>query len=780
MTRSWWNSKRVSKSRAHLGSRDRTKWMRSLTPQLERLEERCVLSGVFRTIDGSNNNDAHPDWGSAGEDLLRKGPAAYADGLNAPVIGNPQRPSPRLVSDVVVAQTTDERELSDRFMSAMIYAWGQFVDHDLDLTPNDSPPVAFNISVPVDPNDPFSTAAGGPGTIFFNRSDYDPATGLVDANGKKIPRQQPNVITAFLDGSMVYGSDDVVANKLRTHDGGKLKTSPGDDGAIGTQDDLLPLNNTTYFPDSEGGPLTLANDAHRVGNEELFAAGDVRVNENIELTSLHTLFVREHNRVASLLHAAFPNLNDEALYQRARSIVGAEIQAVTYNQWLPTLLGGNAIKSYAGYNPKVNPGITNEFSTASFRFGHSMLGDEVEFRDNDGEEVRENVDLNDAFFNPPLLTENGIGPILKYLASDPSSEVDSSIVDPVRNFLFGEPGAGGFDLASLNIQRGRDHGLADYNTTRAAYGLPKVTSFAQITSDPVLQLQLKTLYGNVNNIDLWVGGLAEDHVAGGSTGPLVRAVLKDQFERLRDGDSFWYEQALSDPVVRLINNTTLADIIARNTEIDNLQNNVFLFKLSISGTVFNDADRNGRQGFREGGIAGRTIQLLSVEDGEATVLATTQTDKNGSYRFDVADRMELGTYQVREVLPPGVIQTTPDPADIVFTRGGQLRIGVNFGNAKGSLSGIATLSLTSDQPLTAAIDSSTSPSITIATSAATGSSSVTQTPLVTTPPTSSGTTADGNSQDNTAADDDGCIADHRLRDRFFAELTSWDGMWTLR
>ena len=140
MTRSWWNSKRVSKSRTHLGGRGRAKMRRGLTPKLERLEERCVLSGVFRTIDGSNNNDAHPDWGSAGEDLLRKGPAAYADGLNAPVVGNPLRPSPRLISDVIVAQTTDERELSDRFMSAMIYAWGQFVDHDLDLTPNDSPP----------------------------------------------------------------------------------------------------------------------------------------------------------------------------------------------------------------------------------------------------------------------------------------------------------------------------------------------------------------------------------------------------------------------------------------------------------------------------------------------------------------------------------------------------------------------------------------------------------------------------------------------------------------
>src|SRR5262249_50040119 len=152
----------------------------------------------------------------------------------------------------------------------------------------------------------------------------------------------------------------------------------------------------------------------------------------------------------------------------------AELQIITYNEWLPALLGPGALPAYRGYKSNVNPGIANEFSTAAFRLGHSLLGDDVEFLGNNGLSVAEEVPLSEAFFNPPLLTENGIGSILKYLSSDPSSELDPMVVDSVRNFLFGPPGAGGLDLASLNIQRGRDHGLADYNSIRAAYGLPRV------------------------------------------------------------------------------------------------------------------------------------------------------------------------------------------------------------------------------------------------------------------------------------------------------------------
>src|SRR5262249_42992403 len=327
------------------------------------------------------------------------------------------------------------------------------------------------------------TAPGGPGLIFSNRSESVPGTGTSTSN----PRQQPNDITGFLDASMVYGSDAVTADALRTHSGGLLKTSPGPDGVIGTQDDWLPFNNQTYFPGFQeiGGDGTgafhIANDAHIVHDSDLFMAGDVRVNENIELTSLHTLFVREHNRIANALRAGNPSLSDELTYQLARRQVGAEIQSITYNEWIPAILGPNALAPYAGYKINVNPGIANEFSTALFRVGHSMLGDDVEFIRNDGTEVREGIALSQAFFNPPELQQQGISPILKYLGSDPSSEIDNTIVNSVRNFLFGPPGAGGFDLASLNIQRGRDHGLANYNAVRQAYGLSAVTAFNQIS-----------------------------------------------------------------------------------------------------------------------------------------------------------------------------------------------------------------------------------------------------------------------------------------------------------
>src|SRR5207237_1773310 len=165
----------------------------------------------------------------------------------------------------------------------------------------------------------------------------------------------------------------------------------------------------------------------------------------------------------------------------------------------------------------------------------------------------------------------GIDPLLKYLSSDPASEIDPQVVDSIRNFLFGPPGSGGLDLASLNIQRGRDHGLADYNSVRAAYGLPKVTSFADITLNKDVQAKLKQLYGTVDNIDLWVGALAEDHVAGGSVGPLFTRIIATQFQNLRDGDRFWFENQFSGATLDTMEHTTLAQIISRNTANKSLQ-----------------------------------------------------------------------------------------------------------------------------------------------------------------------------------------------------------------
>ncbi len=509
------------------------------------MEERLVLSAEFASIDGVGNNLDNPEWGGTYEQLLRLVSTEYADGISAPA--GEDRASPREISNTVVAQ--EEATVNDRNLTDLVWLWGQFIDHDIDLTENADPAEPLDIEVPQG-DVYFDPQATGEQVIHLNRSLYDESTG--DSIGN--PRQQLNEITAYLDGSVIYGSDEERAAALRTFEGGLLKTSEGD---------LLPFNEEG-LPNA-GGP-----------GANLFLAGDVRANENAALTAMHTLFVREHNRIATELAAADPSLTDEELYQYARAIVTAELQAITYNEFLPALLGEGAISEYAGYDPTVNPGISNLFSTAAYRFGHSMLSSELLRVDDYGNVIDAgNLALQDAFFAPGEIIANGIDSLLAGFARQEAQEIDNMIVDDVRNFLFGPPGAGGFDLASLNIQRGRDHGLPDYNQARIDLGLEPVTSFADITSDAKVQAALQEAYGDVDSIDVWVGGLAEDHVDGASVGELVYTVLVDQFERIRNGDRFWYQNVYSGEALSKIDSTSLSDIIKRNTDIDRIRDNVF-------------------------------------------------------------------------------------------------------------------------------------------------------------------------------------------------------------
>ncbi|MCA9067176.1 MAG: peroxidase, partial [Planctomycetaceae bacterium] len=183
-----------------------------------------------------------------------------------------------------------------------------------------------------------------------------------------------------------------------------------------------------------------------------------------------------------------------------------ELQAITYNEFLPALLGNGAIDAYSGYDSTVNPGIANVFSTAAYRLGHSLLSPTLQRLNADGTTAAEgNIELRNAFFNPSELAATGIDSLLQGGAAQLAQELDNQIVDDVRNFLFGPPGSGGFDLASLNIQRGRDHGLADYNQTRVDYGLAPVTSFEEISSNPDVVAALQSVYSSVDEIDVWVG-----------------------------------------------------------------------------------------------------------------------------------------------------------------------------------------------------------------------------------------------------------------------------------
>lgn len=514
----------------------------------------AVAMAEDRSIDGRGNNVANPEWGAAATTELRIAPAAYGDGVSA--IGGADRPNPRVISNAIAAQSRSV--VNSRGLSDWTWQWGQFIDHDLTFSDAAAPDELMSIAVPMgDPFfDPFVT---GLAVIEQKRSMFDPTTGT----GPDNPRQQVNLLTAFVDGSGVYGSDEDRAAWLRTFEGGRLKVSEGD---------MLPFNDGTQVM---GGPGNLPSFA-----TDLFVAGDIRANEQVGLISVHTLWVREHNRLADELAADHPDWDDERIYQRARKLVGAMIQNITYREFLPALLGPHAPDAdEASYDPALNPGIDNVFANASYRIGHTMLSPQIMRMDDDGKEMAAGpVSLRNAFFEPQtIIAEGGIEPILSGLAYQNMQEVDSMVVDDVRNFLFGPPGAGGMDLVSLNVQRGREHGLPDYNTVRESYGLPKKGSFSEVTSDPIVRAKLESVYESPDQMDPWIGGLVEDQLEGSSVGELIAAVLGDQFRRLRDGDRFWYsrDEAFTADDIRMLERTRLSDVIRRNSTLKKIQKNVF-------------------------------------------------------------------------------------------------------------------------------------------------------------------------------------------------------------
>jgi peroxidase len=537
----------------------------------------------FRTITGENNNLANPTWGKAGSFLLRCSAGAFYGGpTHTWEMGGEGRPNPREVSNIVFSQSDmvfDEGGRSD-----MVWQWGQFIDHDLALT-HATTDDAVHIAVPT--GDPiFDPGSQGKSMLPFFRS--------VSVYEDGMPwREQPGVLTQLVDASMIYGSDDFKALWLRELSGGRLRTTVHAAGVFPPYGDGIVEND----PGPAFGP-------HGGDHTHMFVAGDVRANEQSGLLSMHTLWVREHNRIADLLAAANPSWDDEELYQRARSVVSALVQNITYDEFLPTLLGKDALPPYTGYDPTVNPGLLTEFAASAYRVGHTMLSTEILRLGEDQQPIPQgNLMLRNMFFDPTIVLDNGgIEPILRGLASGNMQKIDTNVIDDVRNMLFGHPSIGGMDLVSLNIQRARDHGLPDYNTVRVAFGLAPKMTFAEITSDPEVQMRLEAAYGDTSNMDLWPGLLAEDHVPGAAVGETLRTILVDQFTRLRDGDRFFYlnpdePSDLAGTLAALgmtlddLDATTLGQVIKRNTNIIWLHD--YVFRLRLTG----DADGNGRVDF---------------------------------------------------------------------------------------------------------------------------------------------------------------------------------------
>lgn len=514
----------------------------------------------FRSLDGVGTNVSNPIYGSADAQLLRIFGLRYDDDISEPISANV--PNSRLVSNTICHQDQsipDRNNLSDYF-----WCFGQFLDHDIVINRGNSGEV---IIVDVPTGDIFfDPSSSGNRTIQLSRSKFVVGSGTNSLN----PRQHVNEQTAFIDGSVIYGVDGERLEYLRTMEKGKFRVSEGNN---------LPFNTIDGEYNSEvdfNAPLMELPSIPRPS--KFYMNGDIRANENPGLLALHTLFVREHNRLCDSLAVAEPTLNDEEIFQYARKFIGAYLQSITYNEWLPSL--GINLNKYSGYNSEVDPGISNMFSAAAFRFGHSLVNEQILRLDNEGNETAYGmIQLAEAFFNADkIVLEGGVEPILKGMSHQLQQDFDPFIVGSLRNFLFGNPSSNGLDLAVLNIERGRERGVPRFNDLRRALGLTPYTSFSDLTGNEETAGKLAEVYSSVEDVDPWLGYLVEkklnDHI-GGET---FTDVLTDQFIRMRDGDRFWYENDafFNETQKEQIGKTTLSSIIKRNTSITNLADNVFI------------------------------------------------------------------------------------------------------------------------------------------------------------------------------------------------------------
>ncbi|CAC5420741.1 PXDN [Mytilus coruscus] len=538
----------------------------------------------YRTIDGTCNNLDKPNWGAAFTAQPRFIDEVYTDGVNTPRIsvdGTSSLTSPRTISNSVFKITNGKKvSRAEGFNSLMSLNWGQFLDHDIVLTPtfaeehgediqcceDNSIPISRDecLAIEMSPDEDLDISC-----MEFVRSAPSPDIQLNAGN------QVTNAITSFIDGSMVYGSSEDEERQLKGL-GGKMKVKSVSGG------DLLP-------EDTSGEAFCTLTGSDPV-DDYCQNAGDIRVNVQPGLGHLHLLFVREHNRIVDELKNVQPSWTEDQLYNEARKIIGAIIQHITYNEYFAKLFsdlfGDEIIDKYdlrllsegysKDYNKDINPGTRVGVATAALRFGHTQIPHEMAYLSNDYNTTSSDTEMQFTLKNPHLLVNKAGSKILdlvRYMTTTPTRAADREFEGAIRNHLFN----GLLDLTSLNIQRGRDHGLPSYTAWREYCGLSVPLSDGDWDSltDLLNKGKLRRLYKSVHDIDLYVGGILERRMKTGRgdqsyLGPTFACILGKQFQNLKLGDRFWYErpypEGFREDQLQEIRKVTLATVLCANTD----------------------------------------------------------------------------------------------------------------------------------------------------------------------------------------------------------------------
>ncbi|XP_033218454.1 peroxidase-like [Belonocnema kinseyi] len=499
----------------------------------------------YRAFNGSCNNLLHPTWGMPYTRSKRILHAAYADGIRTPRLslsGKPL-PLPRVVSFKLFPNVS----MHDKQFTLVTMQYGQVIAEDITLVdrPKSSPanqccsierkldkdylkkPLCYPFLIPKD--DPDYKNSGVECIERFIRTTTDLDRGCSIRKGAVT---QLALITHTLDLSPVYGFNDKAAASVRELKGGRLRVERRNNH------DWPPIIREQYF--SCNGTI---NTCYRLG--------DARVNQNADLAIMLIILMREHNRIADCIAKLNSDWPDEKIFHEARRILIALYQSISYNEWLPLILGREncyknkliyETKEYVNdYDPSVDPTITNEFAAAAFRSFHSTIAGNLKRYNEDRQFAYSSSRFGEHFFNQTVIENcDNFDGLLRGLCTQPQEAADKYYDKEITVFMSGITPTTGMDLRGFDIHRGRDHGLRPYIDYRIHCGLSKDVK------------KLSELYETPADVDLTVGASLEKNIPDSMAGPTFHCLLTKQFLNTRIGDRFWFENGKSGTPFTLI------------------------------------------------------------------------------------------------------------------------------------------------------------------------------------------------------------------------------------
>ncbi|KAM6937988.1 dual oxidase 2 [Xenentodon cancila] len=572
-------------------------------------------------FDGWYNSLGCPKRGAAGSHLVRLVPAQYWDGVYQPV-HEPSQPNPRRLSRLLAEGPSGLPSTRNQTVLSLFFGY-HLAFEIFDSRAPGCPPEFMHIQVPK--GDPvFDPTATGKVFLPFQRGPWDKESGQSPSN----PRTQVNSVTAWIDGSSIYGPSTSWSDSLRSFSGGLLASGP--------EWNMPRQGGGRNFMWSAADPSTGEH-----GPQGLYELGNAWANENVFTAAEGIIWFRYHNYVASRLHEKHPAWSDERLFQNARKNVVAAFQNIALYEWLPGYLGDKKLPPYPGYQKFVDPGISPEFQAAAIRFGITMVPPGVYMRNRschfrtitntDGSTSPAMRLCNNFWKRQSVNMKSGqdVDELIMGMASQIAEKEDNIVVEDLKDYMYGPLRFTRNDLVAMTVQRGRDFGLRSYTEMRKALDLPPVKTFEEISpelnsTNPQLLHNVAQLYGSdISKLELFPGGLLESL---GSPGPVFSAIILDQFERIRNGDRFWFENKqnglFTGEEIQTIRSITYHDVLfaATTAQDTDIQKHVFFWRdgdpcpqpTQLTASMLHPCTNATKLNYFDGSTAGFAVFIIAL------------------------------------------------------------------------------------------------------------------------------------------------------------------------